>query len=76
MTTDGLSTGGGAPSAKSAREAKASVRVFFFRGGRGGGSSLRGSAFSPVRGFDLPCTGGSLPLYGQDNFPFMGVEVC
>ena len=114
MNTDELSTGGGAPSAKSkkregekrtspltplrekgkgkeqdrvscetscsktarAREAKASVRVFFFRGGRGGGSSLRGSAFSPVRGFDLPCTGGSLPLYGQDNFPFMGVEVC
>ena len=35
---------------------------------------LRGSAFSPVRGFDLPCTGVSLPLYGQDNFPFMGVE--
>ncbi len=59
-----------------AREAKASVRVFIFRGGRGGGSSLRGSAFSPVRGFDLPCTGVSLPLYGQDNFPFMGVEVC
>ena len=39
-------------------------------------SSLRGSAFSPVRGFDLPCTGVSLPLYGQDNFPFMGVDVC
>ena len=57
-----------------AREAKASVRVFFFRGGRGGGSSLWGSAFSPVRGFDLPCTGVSLPLYGQDDFPFMGVE--
>ena len=57
-----------------AREAKASVRVFFLRGGRGGGSSLRGSAFSPVRGFDLPCTGVSLPLYGQDDFPFMGVE--
>lgn len=35
---------------------------------------LLGSAFSPVRGFDLPCTGVSLPLYGQDNFPFMGVK--
>ena len=50
------------------------ARIGFWTRGRGGGSSLLGSAFSPVRGFDFPCTGVSLPLYGQDNFPFMGVE--
>jgi len=40
-----------------AREAKASVRVFFFRGGRGGGSSLLGSALPPAGIGVLPCTG-------------------
>ena len=120
MNTDELSTGGGAPSAKSkkregekrtspltplrekgkgkeqdrvscetscSKTARAHVRrklpcaCSFSEAGAAAAlpcgdrrCPLRGSVFSPVRGFDLPCTGVSLPLYGQDNFPFMGVE--
>ena len=61
------------PCAGMPRPRKCTKRGFYFWR-RGGGSSLRGSALPPAGIGVLPCTGVSLPLYGQDNFPFMGVE--